>query len=109
LIQHLFQSHITGFTGDTMYTTILTDVERSLAISIYIVSWWEIPIDECSEEDLQKYIKRFDQEIMPALDEEHAGDCTKVPGPCLRCHAEDLIEQAKRIAKIMENTNVNYN
>lgn len=27
-----------------------------------------------------------------ALNESHDGDCTSAPGPCIRCHAEDLYE-----------------
>lgn len=33
--------------------------------------------------------------IEDALTEKHEGDCTKVPAPCRRCHAEDQMQIAE--------------
>jgi len=34
--------------------------------------------------------KEFKKDHVGYLSEEHAGDCTCLPFPCSRCHAEDL-------------------
>ncbi len=42
-------------------------------------------------------------ELMEGLETEHFGDCTKDSIPCLRCHAEWIIEDAKYIIEHWQN------
>jgi len=36
------------------------------------------------------------------LHDEHFGDCTNFPGPCLRCQAEYILKEAKTIKDFLD-------
>lgn len=46
-----------------------------------------------NESDIPIWLsKQFDElKILSYLDEDHCGDCTKMPATCLRCYYEELI------------------
>ena len=38
---------------------------------------------------------------VPARTEEHCGDCTNVPAPCMRCQVDDYYEKAEKYLEKM--------
>jgi hypothetical protein len=72
-------------------------IERAIALMIFL-RWWDEDPEDMTDEQISKLVKHFETGFLPSLNEPHGGDCTKAPGPCTRCHTEDLLATAKRIA-----------
>lgn len=79
--------------------TMLTDGEAQLAALLMNydldaphVSW---PAFDVGPEGEQRYGDFTTEQVRGFLAEKHGGDCTKAPGPCIRCFAEQASHQAR--------------
>lgn len=75
--------------------------QRTVALMIFL-RWWDEDPECMTNERVAEMIAKFDRDFMPSLNEPHCGDCTKVCAPCVRCHTEELLETARRIAAVIE-------
>lgn len=75
----------------------MSPIESAIALMIFFRFWDDEP-EDLTTEDLASMKAKWETQFLPSLAEPHAGDCTKVAMPCVRCHTESIIESAKRIA-----------
>jgi S-ribosylhomocysteine lyase LuxS involved in autoinducer biosynthesis len=73
----------------------------AIAYMLFLETWLdeEESISDLGSEVLKSLRKNWTTNWIPALNEKHCGDCTKVSSSCIRCCVEQLYEEAARIIK----------
>jgi len=75
----------------------------TVAYMLFLDTW--LNVDECVSDlgtSVLKSLKdKWETVWLPALNEEHCGDCTKVCSTCLRCSVEQLYKDAKLIVEAL--------
>jgi len=76
----------------------------SIAFTLYLNTWLDEneTISEFSESTIRALYTKWKTEYIPALDEEHRGDCTNVPMTCMKCLVDELFENAEAIDKVIK-------
>jgi hypothetical protein len=73
----------------------------TVAYMLYLDTW--LDVDECvsdlGPDELKSLKDKWETGWLPALNEEHCGDCTKVCTTCIRCSVEQLYKDAKLIVE----------
>jgi hypothetical protein len=79
-------------------------VINAIAFMLFIPQWLDDneEVKYLTDEYIMSLKENWEKHWIPALTEEHCGDCTNVPMPCTRCHAEELFQQAERVYNILE-------
>lgn len=79
--------------------SLLTAKLDAVAYMLYLETWLQVneSISDLENELLQRLYEKWITGWLPALNEAHCGDCTKVAATCVRCSVERLYEDARRI------------
>lgn len=71
---------------------------------IQYLNWFDKDIDK---KYMEENLKNF-EEFESWNTEEHCGDCTKVPAPCLKCTYDQILKETKIIYDYLEKAKVIY-
>lgn len=71
----------------------------AIAFTLYLQSWLREneTTDIYTDENLKELWLKWEYEWLISLEEEHYGDCVKMPCACVRCHTEEYLKEAQRI------------
>lgn len=70
---------------------------------IFLNDYWleNTTVSDLTPDELLAYWDLWTVKWLPNHQQEHSGDCTNVPGPCLRCHLDSIFEATDKILTML--------
>lgn len=76
---------------------------ETIAFIIFLADYWgdDEFIMDMSDERVIMFFHKWRDQWLPALNQEHNGDCVNIPAACTRCHVEQIISKADTLAFLL--------
>lgn len=76
--------------------------KNTVAFMIYLDTWLSDDeyVYDLTEADIKELYIKWVYGWLPGLNEDHHGDCTREPMPCMRCTMDNIMNNAEKISSI---------